>query len=310
MYVAGWPVHLQMEWELPFVRDFLRELAGGCTLVRYDMRGSGLSDRDVPPPSFGDLVDDLSELIDHLGLARLSLLALGDLAAPLAIAYTARRPERVERLLIHAGYSRGAELGDPAERQLMADYIRNFGFPIFKFVDQPGIEIEQQRAMYHLHESAASHALQAAIFEMMSSVDVTDAAATVRVPTLVMHATEDQVVPAALGRQLAATIPGAEFTLFTGSSAAPWAHQSMLIPEIHRFLGKKAMSEALPGGVSPREADVLRLIAAGKSNRQIAEALTISVHTADRHVRNILIKIGAANRAEAASFAVRHGLAE
>ena len=61
--------------------------------------------------------------------------------------------------------------------------------------------------------------------------------------------------------------------------------------------------------ITRREKDVLRLVAAGKSNRQIAEALQISVNTADRHVSNILTKIAASNRAEAASFAVRNGLA-
>jgi DNA-binding NarL/FixJ family response regulator len=65
----------------------------------------------------------------------------------------------------------------------------------------------------------------------------------------------------------------------------------------------------LPAGLSEREAEVIRLVAAGRSNREIGEALSISLNTVDRHVSNILTKIGASNRAEAASFAVRHGLA-
>jgi DNA-binding NarL/FixJ family response regulator len=62
--------------------------------------------------------------------------------------------------------------------------------------------------------------------------------------------------------------------------------------------------------LSKREAEVLQLVAAGRSNREIGEELSISLNTVDRHVSNILTKIGAANRAEAASFAVRHGLAK
>ena len=63
-----------------------------------------------------------------------------------------------------------------------------------------------------------------------------------------------------------------------------------------------------PGGLSEREVEVLRLVAAGKSNRDIADALVISPNTAAHHVRNIFGKIGAANRVEAASYATRHGL--
>jgi DNA-binding CsgD family transcriptional regulator len=67
---------------------------------------------------------------------------------------------------------------------------------------------------------------------------------------------------------------------------------------------------SLPGGLSSREAEVLRLVAAGRSNREIGEALYISQNTAANHVRAILQKTGCANRAEASSYAVRHGLCD
>jgi pimeloyl-ACP methyl ester carboxylesterase len=310
VYVTGWPVHLQIEWELGFIRDFLCELAGDFTLIRYDMRGAGLSDRGIGPFTFDDLVDDLGDLIEHLRLEHVPLLTLGGFAAPIAIEYAARHPDLVERLVVHSGYIRGTDLGDGEQWQVVVDYTRNFGFPIFKFVDHPGLEMEQQRAMYDLHEQAASHEVQAAVYGMMYEVDVSEAAASLNVPVLALHSRDDQLVSYAGGRQLAATIPGAEFVSFAGSSVAPWAHRGLLIPEIHRFLGESRAPGKPPHGISPREADVLRLIAAGKSNRQISEELSISVHTADRHVSNILTKIGASNRAEAASFAVRHGLAQ
>jgi NarL family two-component system response regulator LiaR len=62
--------------------------------------------------------------------------------------------------------------------------------------------------------------------------------------------------------------------------------------------------------LSPRELEVLRLMAAGKSNREIAEALFISLNTVATHVRNILTKTACANRTEAAAYAMRHGLTE
>jgi DNA-binding CsgD family transcriptional regulator len=78
-----------------------------------------------------------------------------------------------------------------------------------------------------------------------------------------------------------------------------------------RALGSPQLTEvALPDGLSPREIEILRLVARGLSNREIGGELTISEHTAANHVRSILRKSGSANRTEAASYAYRRGLAE
>ena len=76
-----------------------------------------------------------------------------------------------------------------------------------------------------------------------------------------------------------------------------------------RLLGVPASERVLPGGLSPREAQILKLVATGLSNREIGAELTISEHTAANHIRSILRKTDCANRTEAASYAHRHGLA-
>ena len=76
-----------------------------------------------------------------------------------------------------------------------------------------------------------------------------------------------------------------------------------------RSLGVPTSDSGLPGGLSPREAQILKLLTRGLSNREIGEELTISEHTAANHIRSILRKTGCANRTEAASYAHRHGLA-
>src|SRR5436190_3408886 len=93
------------------------------------MRGGGLSDRDVPPFRFEELVDDFGELVDQLGLKKFPLMTLEGFAAPIAIGYAARHPERVERLVMHSSYAKGTLLGDPEQRRVVADYTLNFGFP-------------------------------------------------------------------------------------------------------------------------------------------------------------------------------------
>jgi DNA-binding NarL/FixJ family response regulator len=143
--------------------------------------------------------------------------------------------------------------------------------------------------------------------------DVSDLLPQIRVPTLVLHARNDAIIPFEWGREVAASVPGSLFVPLEGKNHYLLEQEpawGVFLSEVRGFLATSARSgSAYPGGLSPREAEVLKLVAAGKSNRQIAEELTISINTADRHVSNILTKIDASNRAEAASFAVRHDLA-
>ena len=76
-----------------------------------------------------------------------------------------------------------------------------------------------------------------------------------------------------------------------------------------RVAGAAPAVAELPDGLSPREVQILALVAQGLSNRQVGAALSISEHTAANHMRSILRKTGCANRTEAASYAHRHGLA-
>jgi DNA-binding CsgD family transcriptional regulator len=143
--------------------------------------------------------------------------------------------------------------------------------------------------------------------------DVSELLTQVRVPTLVLHARNDAIIPFEWGRELAASVPGSLFVPLEGKNHYLLEHEpawGVFLSEVRGFLATSGRGgRANPRGLSPREAEVLRLVAAGKSNRQIAEELSISINTADRHVSNILTKIWASNRAEAASFAVRSGIA-
>ena len=76
-----------------------------------------------------------------------------------------------------------------------------------------------------------------------------------------------------------------------------------------RAASTPARASRYPDGLTEREVEVLGLVAAGRTNPEIAEELIVSVRTVSTHVTNILTKIGAANRTEAASYATRHGLA-
>ena len=107
--------HLQLEWEIPEWRDWSERLAGRAQLVRYDARGSGLSDRDVTDLSLDANVRDLEAVVDGLGLARVALFGCY-FASPVAIAYAARHPERVSHLVLWCGLPSSEESQNDAQR--------------------------------------------------------------------------------------------------------------------------------------------------------------------------------------------------
>ena len=159
-----------------------------------------------------------------------------------------------------------------------------------------------------------------------SQIDVLPILKHIQVPTLVLHARDDARVPFEQGRQLGALIPGSRFVGLDSSnhllleSEPAWR---VVFKEVRTFLDPAADHAAesmtadavdadvphpLPAGLTAREAEVLRLIAAGRSNRGIADELFITPNTVANHVKNILSKTDSTNRTEAAAFAVEHGL--
>jgi DNA-binding winged helix-turn-helix (wHTH) protein len=103
---AQWLSHLEYDWESPVWRHWLEELTSRFTLLRYDERGCGLSDWDVPSLTFDDWVDDLETVVDASGLERFPLLGISQ-GGPVAMAYAVRHPERVSHLVLVGPYARG-----------------------------------------------------------------------------------------------------------------------------------------------------------------------------------------------------------
>jgi class 3 adenylate cyclase/pimeloyl-ACP methyl ester carboxylesterase len=229
------------------VRDFLETLGEGSTLIRYDMRGAGLSDRNVSDFTLAALTRDVEAVVDHLALERFALLSLGVLAGPVAITYSAAHPERVVQLILYSAYLRGDKLAAPKTQQTLIDYAGTFGYPHFDAVDHPEVDIGQQRYIRELHGAATSPATQAALMKTMFSVDVSGLLDRLTMPILIMHARRDPLIRFEAGRELAAQLPQAKFVPFEGGTGPVWVHHNVLIPEIHRFLG---VGVAAPEAVS------------------------------------------------------------
>jgi len=166
-------------------------------------------------------------------------------------------------------------------------------------------------AYYTRVQRHAASAEAAAVFlELDLGADVRSVLPDVEVPVLVLHRRGDRTVPIGRGRELAALLPNARFVPLTGDSHLPWCDDQR---ELHRalagFLHSGDVAERDDDSpLTERETEVLRFVATGMSNREIAGTLILSEHTVHRHMANILRKLAQSTRAGAAAHAARHNL--
>lgn len=317
---TGWISHLELDWQTGHARRFWEALAEKHLIIRYDRRGTGLSDRKVQDYSLDAQVADLGAVVRALGLPRVALLGFSQ-GGPITLAYAHRNPDTVSHLILYGTYARGkyvaiSDLAKALIHLIEADW-GGLGSLAQADIYIPGASTEARRAFAEYQRQAADKEAALAQASEVAAFDVKDLLGQIQTPVLVMHKRADRPVPFELGRRLARDLPNSRFMPLEGDvHVLTLGSTGVVISAIVEFLAGGTVGEPPPDRAGPavgiitrREKDVLRLIAAGKSNRQIAEELCISINTADRHVSNILAKVGASNRAQAASFAVRNGMA-
>jgi len=245
VYASGWPTQMEKEWESESSRSFLESLAEGCQLIRYDMRGSGLSDRDTNDFSLETLTRDLDAVIDHLSLDKFDLMSMGMLAGPVAMQYAAEHPEKVRRLVLSSPFIRGAEMISPKRRHALVDYVSNFGMPFTQFTDDPEMDMATVRDVQERQDVAASTKVQGALLEMAFGINVEHLVDKITLPTLIFHAKKDGI-PFKQGRELASRLPDVKFIPLEGSSSAAQSQADLKVREIRQFLGLAPLAKASP----------------------------------------------------------------
>ena len=310
---ANWLSHLEFDWESPVWSHLLTELSREHTLLRYDERGCGLSDWDVPDLSFEEWIGDLETVVDATGVDRFPLLGISQ-GASIAVAYAVRHPERVSHLIIHGGYARGrlrrgtdewqreeaetmnklAELGwgqeNPAFRQFFTT----------QFI--PGGTAEQHRWFNELERISTSPANAGRFMRIFNEIDVVSLLPKVSCPTLVLHCVRDARVPFAEGRLIAGLIPGARFVPLESDNHLLLENELMWsrwIDELRGFLPAHSIDDPTFAALTPRELELIELIAQGRDNTQIAAQLDLSVKTVRNHITSIFAKLEVENRSQA-----------
>jgi class 3 adenylate cyclase len=244
VYATGWPTHLELEWEAQSTRTFLESLAGGCTLIRYDMRGTGLSDQDVDDFSVATLARDLEAVVGHLGLDSFNLISLGVLGGPIAMTFAAGHQEKVTRLVLSSAFVRGDKITTPERQRTLIEFAAQFGTPSMDIVDDSDVNIKGMREAQRRLQTTARPEVQSALLRTLFAADVSGLVERLNMPTLVLHGRQDAGVPFAQGRELAARLPQARFVPFEGQSSAAWTCSSVLVPEIRNFLGLEVTADA------------------------------------------------------------------
>jgi DNA-binding winged helix-turn-helix (wHTH) protein/alpha-beta hydrolase superfamily lysophospholipase len=247
---AHWATHIEYDWQNPVTGPLLQRLAARFHLVRYDNRGTGLSDRDVPAISLQTMLCDLEAAVDALALERFALLGISGGAAT-SIAYAVRHPHRVSKLVLFGGYAQGRNKRrspqDAEEAQAFLTMARHgwgddrllFARAFFSFWLPAGTP-EQLKSFIELMRIGAPDGRTGVnLRQAVDDIDVVDQLPKVAIPTIVFHCIHDRLVPFDQGRRLAASIPNARFVPLDSENHALLADEpawTKFVAEMEAFL--------------------------------------------------------------------------
>jgi pimeloyl-ACP methyl ester carboxylesterase/DNA-binding CsgD family transcriptional regulator len=321
----GWVTHLDLAWDVAPLARFLERLASFSRLILFDKQGTGLSDRLDPRtlPSMEQRTDDVRAVLDAAGSQQAALFGTLGGAAMCGL-FAAKYPDRCLALVLYGTFARVepdtgllSRLADNREAAL--DRIEQEwgteGVGLAFWAPSIVNDEEVKAAYLRLSRAALSPGSARSLLAVGYQLEWDAILAHIGVPTLVLHRSGDLVAPVRQGRELAASIPGARYVELPGADHLMWAgDQDAIVQEVRNFLQeiRPARDGSPPQlgelGLTDREIAVLRLIAAGRTNKEIASTLYISPKTAGAHVSNILAKLGVERRAAAATVAQRLGL--
>jgi pimeloyl-ACP methyl ester carboxylesterase/DNA-binding CsgD family transcriptional regulator len=316
-----WLSHLQHDWQSPVWRHFLDDLGALATVIRYDERGFGMSDWSVDDFSLEARRSDLESIVEAARLDRFALLGMSGGSA-VAMAYAIAHPERVTRLVLY-----GTVCGEPvvregdalAEEETYRSMIR-VGWakddPVFRRVFTtrfiPDATEEQMRWFDDLQRMSTSPENAVASRIARQAVDIAGDLHRITAPTLILQAVGDRMATFDNAVAVSATVDGARLVALDSrnhillSSEPAWA---TFLDEVTAFLEPDRLATAQSSGdlaqLSAREREVLGLCADGRTNEEIAEALTLSPRTVERHLSNIYLKLGVTGSAARAAAVAR-----
>jgi len=313
---ANWMTPIQLDRKSPLWGPWLEALNQRHEVLRYDPRGTGLSDRDANDASLEAFLADFTAVAETVKQPRFAILGIGQGAA-VAVQFAAMHPERVSHLILLGGYTRGALQRDKSKtaRNLLDAMVKlveagwgqkNHAFhQFFATHILPNARPDQLESICEMQRMSATPSHAAKLIRAWSQYDASASLRLVRCPTVVMHCTGDARVPVEEAQFIAKAIPNARFQPLDSSNHIPVPQEDAfdhMLTVIDQFMGEAKSSQAgtpLFMELTKREDQILRLLATGIGNNEIASKLGLSEKTVRNNLTIIYSKIGVKGRSQA-----------
>jgi pimeloyl-ACP methyl ester carboxylesterase len=237
--VPGIVSHVEFLHEMPGYTAFLRRLSSFGRLVTFDKRGQGLSDRISGAPSLEQRMDDVRALMDAVGSQRAVLFGFSE-GCPMSILFAATYPERVSHLVLDGGFARAADrMPEDVWQARLEQVMKTWGTGemMKNVIRSQATNTNAVPQFAKFERLACSPGAFKTLVSLNRQIDVTSILPTLQVPTLVLHRQTDAQVAAALGRKMAADIPGAKYVEYPDGDHAFWTGDTeALLGDIEEFV--------------------------------------------------------------------------
>ena len=253
VFVPGFVSHLEYQWEHPESARFFERLSSFSRLIRFDKRGTGLSDRVGGIPTLEQRMDDVRAVMDAVGSERAALFGISE-GGPMSLLFAATYPERTSALVLYGSYARRAWAPDhPFGRtgeemgRIIETMEREWGGPVGVEIWVPSMAGDERFRHWWANylRLAGSPGTAVSVMRMNMEIDVRHVLPVIRVPTLVIHRTGDRLTRVEQGRYLAERIPGARLAELPGDDHVPFFNSDQIIDEVEEFLtGTRHATEA------------------------------------------------------------------
>jgi pimeloyl-ACP methyl ester carboxylesterase len=228
--VPGFISHVEYAWEAPHIARFLDRLGSFCRLIRFDKRGTGLSDRVAVIPTLEQRMDDVRAVMDAVKIDRAALLGISE-GGPMCALFAATYPERTSALILYGAMARMAWAPDhpwgqtPEQLEaLLKGVEETWGTGAMGEIYAPSMAGDEsyRKWLAALERTSASPGAALALVRMNMEIDARHVLPAIRVPTLILHRKGDRAVTVEHSRYLAAHIPGAKYVELSGADHVPW----------------------------------------------------------------------------------------
>jgi pimeloyl-ACP methyl ester carboxylesterase len=303
---TGWITHLRGQLDLFSFGEFLKGLTEYFTVIRYDKPGCGLSERDGIDLSFDGQVAAALAVADAVGAGRFRLFGASQ-GGQVAAAIAARHPDRVEALAVYGMCASGRDLAPAEVRRTVVALVRaHWGMGLQAltgaFVTEPTAAEVAEFTRFQRDSSSAEVA--ARLLEVYYETDIRALLPTIGAPAAVLHREGDRGTGFALGREVAALVPGATLIPLPGTSHLFYHGDWAAVLEATLGFLRPPGRQPLTG----REYEVAELVTEGLTNQAIARRLSVTSRTVDTHVENVRRKLGVTSRAQIAAWATEQRL--